>query len=208
MLIDRAERASNWSHGKRLGVAPLPGSERVFEPTSKSWVKPPGRNAPSYLPHGGGWLAGVRRGVSGSQLEAGIDFIRYLASPESSDRIRGERSFPMLPFRISQMSEGLPDPTSAADVDSRLWSDAVSRTLLSDRVVPGLRIPGAEGYLEDLDKGRAAALTGEDPRKALEGVARAWAERTKALGPKRQTWHYRRSLNLRATSAEPPEPGT
>ena len=61
----------------------------------------------------------------------------------------------MLPFRISQMSQGLPDPTSAPDVDSRLWSDAVSRTLLSDRVVPGLRIPGAAGYLDDLAKGRA-----------------------------------------------------
>ena len=208
MLIDRAELASNWSHGKRLAVAPLPGSERVFDPTSKSWVSPPGRNAPSYLPHGGGWLAGVRRDLSGSQLEAAIDFIRYLAGPESANRIRSERAFPMLPFRISQMSQGLPDPTLAPDVDSRLWSDATSRTLLSDRVVPGLRIPGTEGYLEDLAKGRAATLAGEDLHKALEGVARAWAERTKTLGPKRQTWHYRRSLNLRTTSSEPPQPGT
>ncbi len=208
MLIDRAEFAARWSHGKRLGVAPLPGSQRVFDPTSKSWVTPSARNAPSYLPHGGGWLAGVRRGLSGSQREAAIDFVQYLASPEISDRIRSERDFPMLPFRIDQMNQGLPDPTAAPDVDSRLWSDAVSRTLLSDRVVPGLRIPGADGYLEDLAKGRAAALAGEDPRKALEGVARAWGERTKALGPKRQTWHYRRSLNLRATAAQPPEPGT
>jgi multiple sugar transport system substrate-binding protein len=208
MLVDRAEFAANWSHGKRLGVAPLPGSQRVFDPTSKSWVTPSGSNTPSYLPRGGGWLAGVRQGLSGSQLEAAIDFIRYLASPESSNRIRSEPAFPMLPFRISQMSQGLPDPTLAADVDSRLWSDAVSRTLLSDRVVAGLRIPGTEGYLEDLAKGRAAALAGEDPHKALEGVARAWAERTKALGRKRQTWHYRRSLNLRGTSPQPPEPGT
>jgi multiple sugar transport system substrate-binding protein len=114
----------------------------------------------------------------------------------------------MLPFRIAQMSEGLPDPTSAPDVDSRLWSDAVSRTLLTDRVIPGLRIPGAQGYLDDLAQGRSAALKGEDPQKALDGVARAWDDRTKSLGPKRQTWHYRRSLNLRATSIEPPQRGT
>ena len=208
MLIDRAELASSWSHGKRLGVAPLPGSERVFEPASQSWVSPPGRNTPSYLPHGGGWLAGVRRGLSGAQLEAAIDFIRYLASPDSSNRIRSERTLPMLPFRVSQMNQGLPDPTQAPDVDSRLWSDAISRTLLSDRVVAGLRIPDAEGYLADLSKGREAALAGEDPHKALAGVARAWAERTKTLGPKRQTWHYRRSLNLRSTSPQPPESGT
>ena len=51
--------------------------------------------------------------------------------------------------------------------------------------------------------------TGEDPRKALEGVARAWAEQHQGpRAPKRQLWHYRRSLNLRATSLEPPKPGT
>ncbi len=208
LLIDRAERFSSWSHGKRAGVAPLPGSERVFDPSARTWVKPPGRNAPSYLPQGGGWLIGVRRGLSGTQLDAAIDFVKYLTSPESSRNLRAERTFPLLPFRISQMSLGLPDPTSAPDVDTRLWSDAVSRTLLSDRVVAGLRIPDAAGYLDDLAKGRQAALAGEDPRKALEGVARVWAERTKARGPKRQLWHYRRSLNLRATAPEPPEPGT
>ena len=36
MLIDRAERAATWSHGKPVGVAPLPGSDRVFEPIRKA----------------------------------------------------------------------------------------------------------------------------------------------------------------------------
>ena len=49
---------------------------------------------------------------------------------------------------------------SAPDVDSRLWTDAVSRTLLAERVVPGLRIPQADGYLTDLAKGRVAAAAG------------------------------------------------
>ncbi len=208
LLIDRAERFSEWSHGKRIGVAPLPGSERVFDPSARAWVSPPGRNAPSYLPHGGGWLVGVRRGLSATQQEAAIDFVKYLASPECSRNLCAERAFPMLPFRASQMSQGLIDPTSAPDVNTRLWSDAVSRTLLTDRIVPGLRIPGASGYLDDLFRGRQAALAGEDPRKALEGVARGWTERTRAMGPKRQLWHYRRSLNLRATTPEPPERGT
>ena len=197
MLIDRAERFATWSHGKRLGVAPLPGSERVFDPTSKSWVKPPVRNAPSYLPHGGGWLAGVRRGVSGSQLEAAIDFIRTWPVPRAPTDLARERAFPMLPFRISQMSEGLPDPTSAADVDSRLWSDAVSRTLLSDRVVPGLRIPGAEGYLEDLDKGRAAALGGR-------GSAKGSRRRGSGLGRAHQGPRTQAANLALSTQLEPP----
>jgi multiple sugar transport system substrate-binding protein len=105
------------------------------------------------------------------------------------------------------MGQGMPDPLSAPDVDSRLWSDAVSRTLLAERVVPGLRIPGADGYLSDLSKGRVAAAAGEAPDKALGTVAKAWTERTKAAGTQRQLWHYRRSLNTLATLPQPPEPG-
>ncbi len=207
LLIDRAERASTWSHGKPIGVAPLPGSERVFDPSSKTWTTPPQRNAPSYLPRGGGWLIGVRNGLSGTRLDAAIDFAKHLSSPENSNRIRAERAFPMLPFRTAQLSQGLPDPTSAPDVDSRLWAEAVGRTF-AERPVVGLRIPGSEDYLADLAKGRAAALGGKEPRSALADVARAWAERTKARGPRRQLWHYRRSLNLRATTPRPPERGT
>ena len=71
LLIDRAERAAAWSHGKPVGVAPLPGSERVFDPGSKTWITPPRRNAPSYLPHGGGWLVGVRSGLAGHPARGG-----------------------------------------------------------------------------------------------------------------------------------------
>ena len=121
------------------------------------------------------WRAaiGVRSGLEGPKLEAAIDFARFLADPENSNRIRSERRFAMLPFRIGQMQQGLPDPTSAPDVDVRLWSDAVSRTLLAARVVPGLRIPEAGGYLDDLTKGRLAALKGESAEKTLAAVAEA-----------------------------------
>ena len=140
MLIDRAERAADWSHGKPVRVAPLPGSERVFDPGSGAWTTPAQRNTPSYLPHGGGWLIGIRSGLPGSQREAAIDLVKYLASPENSNRIRADRAFPMLPFRTAQMGQGLPDPTSAPDVDTRLWAEAVGRTF-AERAVVGLRIP-------------------------------------------------------------------
>jgi multiple sugar transport system substrate-binding protein len=207
-LIDRAERAGIWSHGQPLGVAPLPGSERAFEPSLKTWKPVPGRNTPSYLPRGGGWMIGVHRELSGSRLDAALDLAKYLASPENSNRIRAERAFPMLPFRTSQMSQALSDPTWAPDVDARLWSEAVSRTVLGERVIPGLRIPNAGGYLEDLAKARTAALGGEAAERALQQVARFWTERTKTRGPKRQLWHYRQSLNLRAITPQPPQPGT
>ena len=196
LLIDRAERAATWSNDKPIGVAPLPGSDRVYLPDRKVWEEATPPNAPSYLPLGGGWLIGVRRGLEGTQLEAAIDFARFLADPENSNRVRADRGFAMLPTRISQMGQGMPDPTSAPDVDVRLWSDSVSRTLMAAQVVPGLRIPEADGYLADLTKGRLAAMNGEPAEKVLQDVDAHWNKRTATLGPKRQAWHYRRSLNL------------
>ncbi len=84
---------------------------------------------------------------------------------------------------------------------------AVSDTLRLERVVPGLRVHGAADYLADLSKGRLAALGGEGPEKALHAAAQAQSQRTEALGPKRQLWHYRRSLNKLVTMPTPPEPG-
>ncbi|MGO9599550.1 MAG: extracellular solute-binding protein [Isosphaeraceae bacterium] len=207
LLIDRAERATAWSGGHPVGVAPLPGSERVFEPLRQKWETHQPPCAPSYLPLGGGWLVAVRSGLSGAHRGAAFDLARYLASPENVNRLRAERSFPMLPVRISQMGSGLPDPTSAPDVDSRQWSDAVRRTLQAARVVPGLRIPQASGYLNDLSHARAAALAGKDPAEALHDLAQAWTARTAAQGRKRQLWFYRRSLNSLATLPVPPPRG-
>ncbi len=207
MLIDRAEQVGTWSAGKPLGVVALPGSERVYEPMRKEWTEASPANRPSYLPRGGGWLIGVSKSTEGTQRDAAVDLAKYLASPDNLNRLRAERSFPMLPVRISQLGEGFPDPTRSPDVDSRQWTLAVSNTLQVDRVVPGLRVRGADEYLLDISKGRLAALGGEPSANALEAAARAQQERTKSLGPKRQLWHYRRSSNKLFTTPRPPEGG-
>ena len=173
MLIDRAEQVRTWSGGKPVGVVALPGSERVYEPMRKEWTEASSLNRPSYLPRGGGWLIGVSKSTEGTQRDAALDLAKYLASPDNLNRLRGERGFPMLPVRISQLGEGFPDPTQSPDVDSRQWTLSVSNALRVDRVVPGLRVRGADEYLLDISKGRLAALGGEPPAKALEAAAKA-----------------------------------
>jgi multiple sugar transport system substrate-binding protein len=79
--------------------------------------------------------------------------------------------------------------------------------LLAERVVPGLRIPQADGYLADLAKGRVTAAASTAAEEALAAVAKAWTERTSAYGPKRLLWHYRRSLNSLLTLPKPPDLG-
>jgi multiple sugar transport system substrate-binding protein len=207
LLIDRAERAGRWTdsqHPIKVGTSPLPGSERMFDPERNKFEPASPVNRPSYLPNGGGWVIGISASSSPGQRDAAIDFIKYLAGPETSNRIVQDRAYPLIPVRVAQLGQGLPDPRSAPGVDSRGWSRAVRQTLLASRVVPGLRIPDTRGYLSDLGKARAAALGGEPPQRALEAAAKAWSARTQKLGLKRQLWHYRRSLNTLTTPAEPP----
>ncbi|WP_240907234.1 ABC transporter substrate-binding protein [Paludisphaera rhizosphaerae] len=204
MLIDRAEKLAEWSSARPVAVAPLPGSDRVYEPMRKAWEKSGSINRPTYLPFGGGWLVGVRKGLDPAKKGAALDLALYLAEAEVANRILAERAFPMLSVRASQMGRGIPDPTSAPHVEPRTWSGAVSRSLMAERVLPGLRIPDADGYLADLSAGRAAATAGKPAEEALKETAAAWSARSKSLGIARQVWHYRQSLNALATLPEPP----
>ena len=203
LLIDLAEQAATWStEGTAVGVAPLPGSDRVFDPSRQVWENLTKPNRPSYLPTGGGWLVGV---VAATTKRAAAEgFARYLAGTDSTNRLRAEREFPMLTVRSSQLAQGMSNPRSAPGVETRPWADAVSRTLTAERVLPGLRVPDTAGYLADLARARAAALAGEPAESALATLSRAWADRTRTLKLARQTWHHRRSLTGLSTPPEPP----
>ena len=205
LLVDRAELAATWGTGKTpIGVASLPGSTRIFDPSRGVWETPNAPNQPSYLPFGGGWLVGLA--AKTSHQTAAEACARYLASPETTDRFRAERDFPMLAVRDPQLTRGMANPRSAPGVETRPWADAVATTLRADQsvLVPGLRIPGATGYLADLATARVAAVNGQAVPEALTHLAAAWTKRTQALGTARQTWHHRRSLNGPSTAPKPP----
>ena len=202
-LIDRAEKASTWgTEGTAIGTAPLPGSARVFDFTSKSWENVEKPNHPTYLPGGGGWLAGVFSATTNKA--AAEDFVKYLASPETSGRLRSEKTFPMLPTRSSQFQEVLLTSRSAPGVEPRSWTDAVRKSLTAERVSPGPRFPGAVDYLTDFTRARLAGLAGQPVEPTLNSLASAWSEKTRSRGLARQTWHHRRSLTGLITSPEPP----
>jgi len=206
MLIDRAEKYGSWNDRKKpvpTGVAALPGSERVFDPDRGTFEAATPLNRPSYLPRGGGWFAGIGKKSDAQSREAAIDFLRHLTSRENSARLLGDRDFPMLPTRTSQLGSGVLDPRSAPGVNPVEWAKAVAESLSASRVVPGLRIPQADAYLDDLafDHGDFAASS---PESALKAVAESWNSRTARLGLKRQLWHYRRALNRTTPTDTPP----
>ena len=206
-LIDRAERASRWTDSKKplaVSVAPLPASPKVYDPERKSWQEVPALNRAVYLPRGGGWLIGISKECSGTKRKAALDFVRAVASPETSRQIVRDSALPLLPIRNSQLNGGLPDPGAALGVDSSAWGIAIARTVTAPRIVPGLRIPGTDEYLAILDKARVAAVQGTPAESALVEAASGWSALSVKLGLERQLWHYRRSLNKLVTNAEPP----
>ncbi|MEW4570126.1 extracellular solute-binding protein [Tautonia sp. JC769] len=207
-LIDRAEQYASWldeGDEAELGVARLPGSDRMFEAIRGDFdpAEPP--NRPGFLPNGGGWLVGVSSTTPEAEAAAAEDFARYLIEPDTADRLRVDRRVPMLPVRSPLVGQGPPLGRDLPGLSRRDWSDAVSRTMLADRVLIGLRIPGAPGYLDDLAAAVASAASGDaTPADALKTAADAWDARTRTLGLDRQKWHYRRSLNAFGTSDRPP----
>lgn len=207
MLIDRAESASRWTDPKApasVGVAPLPASPKVYDSGRKTWQDVPALNKVVYLPNGGGWLVGMSESSSGTTRKAALDLVRTLAGPEFSRQVISESAMPMLPTRNAQLSSGLPNPKSAAGVDSTAWGIAVARTVTAPRIVPGLRIPGTSEYLAALTKARLSALAGAPAESALADAVKTWGEISKSRGVDRQLWHYRRSLNRLVTDADPP----
>lgn len=206
LLIDRAERYASWleeGDEAELGVARLPGSARMFEANRSAFDPADPPNRPGFLPDGGGWLVGVSSATA--HAEAAEDFARYLIEPDTAARLRVDLRVPMLPVRSPLVGQGPPLDRDLPGLSRRDWSDAVSRTLLADRVLIGPRIPGAPGYLDDLSRAIASAASGDvSPADALQSAADAWDARSRDLGLDRQKWHYRRSLNAFATSDQPP----
>ena len=202
LLIDRAERSSLWSDVRnpvRTAVAPLPGSRRVYEPRREEWVEMDRPNRPTYLLEGGGWLIGVTS--RGKNQKAAFDFVKYLVSPEPSERLVSDLDFPLLPVRGSQAGSERVDPRR----DIRGWGRAVSRTMNAERLVPGLRLPGALRYTDALERARLSTQQGKTPAlSALEQAAGNWDEITERLGRDRQRWHERGSLNLLNPESLPP----
>ena len=204
MLIDRAERAASWSHGKPVGVAPLPGSERRLRPRLEDLDHAAAAQRAE--------LSSARRRLAGRGPQG------TLGHPAR----RGDRpgEIPVEPRQLRPHSRraGLPDAALPHRADGRgsARPDLISRrghTALVRGGGPDVRrradrrgaanprrrrLPGRAGRGPRRRPGRPA------PQSALANVARAWSERTKARGPKRQLWHYRRSLNLRTPSSRPP----
>jgi ABC-type glycerol-3-phosphate transport system substrate-binding protein len=210
MLIDYAENAAKWS-GKdqpgKIGVAPLPGSVRVYEPDRREFVKVSPANLSAYVPKGGGYLAAIAKGRKDRQFDAAKDFLKYLAGDSTAAQWASDTRMAMLPTRDAVLAQGFVDPRIAPGVAGGAWGEAVLKQIGSPNYVVGLRVPQTRGLLEDLETGVESAFQGKPAAEALADVSERWSKRFADYGLKRMTWHYGRSLVKPLTDAEPPPAG-
>ena len=95
ILIDYAENASKWANSDekgKIGVAPLPGSLRVYEPDRKEYDKMQSPNLSSYIPMGGGWVAVLAKGRTPANANAAKDFLIYLAGNSMAAQWAADRN--------------------------------------------------------------------------------------------------------------------
>lgn len=210
MLIDYAENASTWAkvdEKGKIGVLPLPGSLRVYEPDRKAYDKMESSQPSAYLPIGGGYLAVIAKGRKPESLAAAKDLLTYLAGDSTATTWAADRRMAMCPTRDAMLAAGFVDPRIAPRVESGAWGEAILSQITGENAVVGLRIPQASEFLADLQTAVTASLNGKPPAGELENAAKKWKDRVAAFGPARLKWHYRRSLVRPVTDPKAPPRG-
>lgn len=185
-----------------IGFNPIPGPEEVYDHETGEWIE---LDEPNRVPFMAalGWGAAVPQ--TSPEKEAAWELIRYLASPEISLQLVSMRdnyepAVGYQPFRESHFEnvDGWVESEWERDrVEEYL--DATYESLTADFVQPDLQIPGAFEYLDVLDAGLSAALTGEmEPQEAMDDVAEQWEDITDREGRDMQLFFYRETMGLNA----------
>ncbi|HSV30428.1 MAG TPA: extracellular solute-binding protein [Atribacteraceae bacterium] len=178
------------------GSAQRPGSLEVWDRETQAWVTMEEVNRAPVLSFGG-WVAGITQ--TAANPDAAFDFIRFMASPETSikDVVRGDTGYN--PYRFSHVKNL--DAWLAAgfgEQDAIDYLAAIEADMVHPNAMSDLRIPGKAEYVDTiLDRYVSMVLAGElEPREALDIVYEEWEKITDRLGREQQLASYRTMLGL------------
>lgn len=181
----------------KVGVTAVPGSTVYYTPSGEEKSLKEGVNRVPYL-GGAGWLAAVPG--SSRQSEAAWDLLADLAGPARAGQAALEPRFGGGPTRAEQVRRERWDSFDLDAARSLALKEAVGRTMMPDGLknpVVCLRIPEEADHRAVMDAAlRRVLLDKADPAKALEGVARGWAELDAKRGKAVSLEEYRVSLGL------------
>ena len=163
----------------KVGAAPLPGSDRVWNRATGSWEDT--YNQAPYIVWG--WTAAVAK--ESKNHEMAFDYLCFFANDANHQADIAIGRFGVNPFRKSDF---LPE----IYVENQGWDPEVaqqySETLLemeegSTNLVFPLRVPGVFQFNSAVATGTAKALAGQlSPQEALDEVATEWKKIVKRIG--------------------------
>ena len=163
----------------KVGAAPLPGSDRVWNRVSGAWEET--YNQAPYIVWG--WAAAVAK--KSKNHEMAFDYLCFFANDANHQADIAIGRFGVNPFKKS-------DFVPEIYVERQGWDEQIakeySETLIemeeksTNRVFP-LRVPGVFQFNSALATGAAKALAGQlSPQEALDEVADQWRKITKRIG--------------------------
>ncbi|WP_425615903.1 ABC transporter substrate-binding protein [Anatilimnocola sp. NA78] len=180
---------------EQIGLALLPGSQEMFNPTSQSW-EPLAADDSAHAPFlsGNGRMASVSR--ASAQPRAATQFLLWLSGPKLSGRI-ASHSATTVPFRTSHLrnADAWQPPQPVAHLTQ--YGELLATAQDNPRRLVAPRIPGSGQYLAALDQAVIAAVSQEkSAADALASAADEWNKITAERGRTSQQRALRRSLGL------------
>ena len=163
----------------KVGVAPLPGADRVWNRVSGKWDE--GYNQAPFIVWG--WAAGVAK--KSDDHDMAFDYLCFFANDANHQADIAIGRFGVNPFKKSDFVPEIYVERQGWDRDI---AEEYSKTLLdmeeksTNRVFP-LRVAGTSQFTEAVATGTAKALAGQlSPQEALDEVAAEWTKIVKRVG--------------------------
>jgi multiple sugar transport system substrate-binding protein len=187
--------------GMTIGVARLPGTKEIYNPSRHVWEAPAEKGIQRVTLCGfGGWAIAASAAASPREIEASWN---ALARVRGRDGVSG---FPAEVVGLCRESQ-LSNPAGALGVgldgeEAAAYANAVAQSLRDPRVVAELPVTGRDEFRGVLTKAIGEALAGSrEPDKALETASRGWRDIINRIGTATVRDSYRVNLGLAPMSA-------
>ena len=179
----------------KVQAAPLPGSEEVYNRTTKSWDKT-ANQAPYFT---WGWTSAVAKTAPNQKMA--FDYLCFFSNEANAALDLTIGRFGVNPYRNAHFDAAFWEKQGWDKDVATAYVDTLSGMEKSTNRVFDLRVPGVNEYMSSLATGVSAALAGQKaPQQALDDVAKEWTDITTQVGKDKVQQAYRNVVKLEDNS--------